>query len=123
MTGAARGFDLAVGVVAAFAWGFAAWVFGSQLISPTAGGLLGLALFFSSLAMALSGHLQDVRMNRLLAGVCPRCRGLVQTEHTHRRWDNIGGRWLPAMTSWDCDACGFNHAEAWVCPACQSAPA
>ncbi|HLF79113.1 MAG TPA: hypothetical protein VJB57_16655 [Dehalococcoidia bacterium] len=121
MTAVRRGLDLLVDLVGVAAWGFAAFVIGSRFISPTAGGLLGLGLALSALAWALGTHLQESRMSRLSAGLCPRCRDKITTEHRHRRWEPSRSEWLQPVTSWECRACGYAHNESWACPTCPAA--
>ena len=118
MTAFGRGFDLFTTVAASLLFGFAGWVFGSQLFSSTAGGALGLAAFMSTLAMMASGYLEEQRMAKLLAGLCPRCRASVRVEHVHRRWQAERAEWLRPATSWECPSCHYGHSEAWACPAC-----
>jgi hypothetical protein len=118
MTAVRRGLDLLLDMVGVAAWGFAAFVIGSRLLSPTAGGLLGLSLALSALAWAVGTHLQEARMSRLVAGVCPACRGKIASEHRHRRWEPARGEWAQPLNSWQCSACGYNHSETWPCPTC-----
>jgi hypothetical protein len=112
------GFDLAIALFGVAAWSFAAFVFGSRWLSPTAGGLIGVGLFLSSLALVVGTFVQDARYDRLAAGVCPRCRGAIAADHRHRRWEATRQVWLAPATTWECGACGFSHGEAWECPAC-----
>jgi hypothetical protein len=115
------GFDLLIALIGVAAWSFAAFVFGSRFLSPTAGGLLAVALFISTLAMVVGGHLQDSRLQRLAAGVCPGCRQPLASEHRHRRWDADQAQWTTPATIWECSRCGFSHSESWACPACPAA--
>ncbi len=112
------GFDLAILLLGAAAWSVAVLILGSRLLSPTAGGLLALAVFVSALAFVLSGELQGIQGRRLAAGLCPRCRSPIAADHGHRRWDAGRGAWLAPTTNWDCPVCNFNHSETWACPAC-----
>ena len=121
MTTVRRGLDLLIDLVGVAAWGFAAYVIGSRVLSPAAGGVLGLALALSALAWALNTHLQDSRMSRLSAGLCPRCSAKVASEHRHRRWEPSQGEWLQPVTSWVCNSCGYGHSEPWACPGCPDA--
>ncbi|MPZ51090.1 MAG: hypothetical protein GEU75_17630 [Dehalococcoidia bacterium] len=118
MTRVSKSFGLVVDLATAAAWGFGGYVLASRLLSEQIGGVLGLAIFLSVLALSLDSHLQEVRMERLMAGACPKCRSTVRYEHKHRRWDPARNNWLPASTSWECPKCGFGHGEAWVCPTC-----
>ena len=118
MTALRGGFDLLLTLVGVVAWGFAAFVIGSRLFSPTAGSLLGVGLFFSALGLAVSMHVQDRRFKRLADGACPRCGRRVESEHRHRRFDASTGAWLAPSTAWECRACGYSHGESWPCPAC-----
>jgi ribosomal protein S27AE len=107
--------------VASLAWGFAAFAFGARVISPLAGGLLGLAVLSSAAVTVLTMHLRDRRMLALAKGACPRCGGVVAFEHRHRRWQPESASWAAAAANWDCGSCGFTHAESWPCPTCPSA--
>jgi hypothetical protein len=120
VTALRRGFDLLVDLAGVAAWGFAAFVIGSRLISPAAGGLLALGLGLSALAWAAGTHLQELRMSRLVAGICPSCRGKVAAEHRHRRWDAALEQWTQPFNGWECRACGYSHSEPWPCPTCPS---
>jgi hypothetical protein len=113
--------DLGLSLLGAAAWSFAAFVFGSRLFSPTAGGVIAFALFVSSLTWVIAGHLQDQRMERLALGKCPRCRQPIASEHRHRRWDPSRSTWLAPSTSWECRSCDYSHSESWPCPACPEA--
>jgi hypothetical protein len=68
--------------------------------------------------MTLTSYLQEQRLKRLVEGLCPRCGAPVKVEHLHRRWQAPERQWLRPATSWQCGRCGFDHAEAWACPAC-----
>ncbi len=118
MTDLSRGLDMALSGLAAGAWGLAAFVVGSRLLSPEAGGVLGLAVAFSGLAFVLSSHLKERLLERLLGGTCPSCGRPIELEHQHRHWDPKASRWIDPSTSWDCGDCGFSHGEAWDCPTC-----
>ncbi len=109
---------MALSGLAAGAWGFAAFVIGSRLLSSEAGGILGLAVAFSGIALVLSSNLQERRLETLLSGECPRCHGPIELEHDHRHWDPTARRWLDPATSWDCRNCEFSHSESWDCPSC-----
>ena len=113
-----RALDLAASLFAALAWGFTSFVLASRLFSTAAGALVAVAVIMSLLAMLLKSHLHDDQLERLLAGVCPRCRRPVAMEHHHRRWDAARATWLVPATNWQCQSCGFDHGEAWSCPAC-----
>jgi hypothetical protein len=113
-----KGFDFLLDFASAVAWGFGGYVLGNRLISDQAGGLLGLAVFISVLAVMLGTNLQEQRMARLIAGVCPGCRERIAVEHRHRRWDGERKGWQTPLTSWDCARCGYSHSEAWACPTC-----
>jgi hypothetical protein len=109
---------LALDVTGAAAWGLAAFFVTTSLISTAAGGLLGLGIFFSALAYMLSARLQESRARSLLADACPRCEAPMRREHEHRRWDTEGERWLAPLTTWECAACGYGHAEPVPCERC-----
>ena len=119
MTRVSKSLGLVLDVATAAAWGFGGYVLGARFLdSEQIGGVLGLAVFLSILTVSLMSHLQELRMERLIAGVCPKCRAAVRYEHRHRSWDPNRGDWLAPMTSWDCRVCGFAHNESWVCPGC-----
>jgi hypothetical protein len=121
MTRVFKGFDFLIDVASAAAWGFGGYVLGTRFISDQAGGLLGLAVFLSVLTVMLGTNLQEQRMARLIAGVCPSCRQGVTAEHRHRRWDAAKSDWQEPSTSWECSRCGYSHYEAWACPGCPAA--
>ena len=112
--------DSLLALVASLAWGFAAFAFGARLISPLAGGLLGLAVLSSAAVTVLTMHLRDRRLLALAKGACPRCGNAVAFEHRHRRWEPATAAWASPATNWDCARCGFTHAESWACPACHA---
>ena len=112
---------LALDVSGAAAWGLAAFLIANNLASTTAGGLLGVAIFFSMLAYMLGGRLQDARAKALSADACPNCRAHLRREHEHRRWDTEGERWLAPLTTWECQGCGYGHAEPAPCERCPEA--
>jgi hypothetical protein len=122
LTSVRQGLDLLIALFGAAAWSFAAFAFGSRFVSPTAGGLLAAALFFSSLALVISSHIQEQRMNLLVAGTCPRCRSRISMEHRHRRWGPARAESQPALNAWECNACAYSHSEAWPCPQCPADP-
>jgi hypothetical protein len=117
-----RGFDLALGLVAVAVCTLAVFFYVSNLVSAEAGGLLGAGVLLSGLAVVIGGHLNDERLRRLLAGVCPSCGAAIASEHQHRRWQPERGEWLAASVVWECRACGFNHSERWTCPSCSDHP-
>jgi hypothetical protein len=117
-----RGFDLALGLVAVAICTLAVFFYVSNLVSAEAGGLLGAGVLLSGLAVVIGGHLNDERLRRLLAGVCPSCGAAIASEHQHRRWQPERGEWLAASVVWECRACGFNHSERWTCPSCPDHP-
>ena len=116
-----RGLDLFLALIGVAAWGLTAFFVGSRLVSPAAGGLLGLGLGLSCLALVVSSYLQDARLQRLSAGLCPRCRQPIASEHRHRRWEQSRAAWLAPTLAWECDACGYRHDETWACPNCPPA--
>lgn len=116
-----RTLDLVMSLSGTVAWGFATFVIVTRLLSTTAGVALGVGVAMSGLATVLATHLQETRMQRLLAGSCPRCGSAVHSEHRHRRWDPSVSRWLPPDTTWRCTACGYDHGEPWECAACPEA--
>ena len=120
MTAIGRGLDLALALLGATAWALAAFVLGTRFVSPAAGGLLAVGLFLSGLALVVGSQVQDLRLQRLAAGLCPRCRRVVASEHRHRRWDPERGDWQAPSLAWEC-ACGFSYSETWACPTCPPA--
>ena len=118
LVGGRGGFDLALDLIGAAAWGLAAFALGARLVSAPVGALAGLGVLFTIAAMGLSTHLQEARMKALGAGACPRCKAAIASEHRHRRWDPARQTWLPPSTSWECADCGYGHNESWPCPAC-----
>ena len=114
-----RGFDLALGLFAVVVCGLTALFYGSRLLSPEAGGLLGVGVFLAGLALVVSGQVADRRLQRLAAGACPRCAAAIAPEHRHRSWQPEPGEWREPALSWDCEVCGFYHSERWACPSCQ----
>lgn len=113
-----RGLDLLLWGLGAVAWGLTAFVLTSRFISPTAGGLIGIAVGMSGMAFVLSSHLRDIRMESLGRGVCPRCSTAVKMEHRHRQWDPSTRSWASPSTNWHCGSCGFEFSESWQCPQC-----
>jgi hypothetical protein len=114
------GIDIVVAVVAALAWGLAAYVIAGRFVSPLAGQLLGMTVILSSGAMLLTWHLRDTRLASLAAGACPRCHADISSEHRHRRWDPGREQWTSPDTTWECTHCTFVHQESWSCPACKA---
>src|SRR5205823_1483464 len=93
------GLDIVVDLLGSAAWALAVFVIGARLISMPAGGLLGLATFISIAAFSLQTYVQEARARALTAGVCPRCKASVSSEHRHRRWDAERDAWLAPVTS------------------------
>jgi hypothetical protein len=116
-----RGIDAVVDLLGAAAWSLAVFVLGARLLSTSAGALLALATFITIAAFSLQTYLQEARARALAAGVCPRCKAPVESEHRHRRWDAGRAAWLAPVTSWECAACGYDHSESWECAACPAA--
>jgi hypothetical protein len=112
---------LVIDVAGSAAWGLVAFFLITSLISATAGGLLGVAIFFSALAYLLSGRFQESRARALLVDECPRCKSATRREHEHRRWDTGGERWLAPLTTWECAGCGYSHSEPVPCERCPAA--
>jgi len=112
---------LALDIASAAAWGVAAFFLIGNLVSTSAGGLLGLAVFFSILAYMLNARMQDSRAQALMLDACPRCKASMRREHEHRRWDIEGQRWLAPLTTWECGACDYTHAEPAPCERCPEA--
>jgi hypothetical protein len=112
---------LVVDVAGPAAWGLAAYVAGSRLLSPGAATLLALGVFLSALALMLGARMQEAKARQLARSVCPRCRRDLEIEHEHRRWDASRSLWLPPLTTWRCRGCDFSQDEPAVCPACPEA--
>ena len=118
MTTARSAVDSLLALVASLAWAFAVFAFGARWVSPLASGLVALAMLASASVTILTMHLRDRRLLALTKGECPRCHAAVAAEHRHRHWEPERTVWAPPDTAWDCEACGFSHAESWPCPAC-----
>jgi hypothetical protein len=119
--GLGSGLGLIVDVAGPAAWGLAAYVVGSRLLSPGAATLIALGVFFSALALMLGARMQEARARQLARSVCPRCRRDLEIEHEHRRWDGSRSSWLPPLTTWHCRGCDFIQDEPAACPACPEA--
>jgi hypothetical protein len=118
MTLITRSLDLVLWGLGAAAWGLATFALASRFISPTVGGLLGLAVGVSGMAFVINSHLRDARLESLSHGICPKCGTPVRMEHRHRSWDPGTKSWAAPSTGWECAKCGFNHSESWPCPQC-----
>ena len=118
MTVARSAVDSLLALVASLAWAFAVFAFGARLVSPVASGLLALTVLASACVTILTMHLRDRRLLALSKGECPRCGVAISFDHHHRHWEPGRAMWAAASTNWDCDACGYSHAESWACPAC-----
>ena len=116
MTLLTRSLDLVLWGLGAAAWGLTVFFLSSRFVSPTLGGLLGLAVAVSGMAFVLSSHLRDTRLESLTRGVCPSCGGPVRMEHRHRAWDPGTRSWAAPSTAWECARCSFSHSEGWACP-------
>ena len=112
---------LAFDVSGAAAWGLAGFFLISALLSTTAGGLIGIAVFVSMLTYTLGARLQETRARALQVGACPRCQASLRREHEHRRWDTERDRWLAPLTTWECAACDYGHSEPVPCDHCPEA--
>ena len=118
MTSVRRGFDFAVDVVTSSLWALAAFFIGSRLLSESAGLLLALAVFVTALTFIVGSRSQERRARHIAAGVCPRCRGVLVSQHEHRRWDTAHAEWLAPLTTWQCEACGFQQEAPLACETC-----
>jgi hypothetical protein len=116
-----RGFGFAIDLVTSFAWALAAFFIGARLLGLSAGLLLALAVFATSMTYVVISRTQERRAEHLARGRCPRCSSPIATEHVHRRWDPAATSWLLPSTSWRCRECGFEHAEALACEGCPAA--
>lgn len=114
----ARGFGFAIDLVTSAAWALAAFFIGARLFGLSAGVLLALAVFVTSMTYIVISRAQEERAEKLAAGRCPRCDASTVTEHVHRRWDPGHAAWLQPSTSWQCRQCGFEHTEALACEGC-----
>ena len=121
MTLLSRSLDLILWGLGAGAWGLAVFALTSRIISPTAGGLLGVAVAVSGMAFVLNSHLRATRLEELTHGTCPSCHAAVRMEHRHRRWDPGTKSWAAPYTDWECARCGYSHSESWSCPQCPAA--
>jgi ribosomal protein L40E len=111
----------ALDMAGAAMWGLAGFFIVARLVSPAAGGVLGLAVFVSALTIMLMARFQEARARALLEGACPRCREPLRQEHSHRRWDTQRQRWLAPLTAWECRSCGYGHEEPAPCESCPEA--
>jgi hypothetical protein len=118
MTALSRGFGFAIDVVTSGAWALAAFFIGARLFSFSAGLLLALGVFITSMTYVVVSRAQERRAEQLAAGRCPRCQNPVAMEHIHRRWDPGATSWLLPSTLWRCGDCGFQHVEALACESC-----
>jgi hypothetical protein len=118
VTGVRRGLDLAVDFVTSSLWALAAFFVGARLLSDSAGLLLALAVFVTAMTFIVSNRSQEQRARHIAAGACPRCQTPLVSEHEHRRWDTAHAQWLAPLTTWHCDACGFQQEAPLGCESC-----
>jgi hypothetical protein len=116
-----QGFGFAIDLVTSAAWALAAFFIGARLFGLSAGLLLALAVFVTSMTYVVISRAQERRAAQLATGRCPRCRSAIATEHVHRRWDPPATSWLLPSTPWRCRECGFEHTEALACEGCPAA--
>jgi hypothetical protein len=121
LTALSRGFGFAIDVVTSGAWALAAFFIGARLFGFSAGLLLALAVFITSMTYVVISRAQEQRAQQLAAGRCPRCHNAVATEHVHRRWDTGAASWLMPSTLWRCRDCGYQHVEPLACEGCPAA--
>ena len=117
----AQGFGFAIDLVTSAAWALAAFFIGARLFGLSAGLLLALAVFVTSMTYVVISRAQERRAEQLATGRCPRCLNGGVSEHVHRRWDPAATAWLLPSTSWRCPQCGFEHTEALACEQCPAA--
>jgi len=113
-SGLAIAFWLALGAVAAFGWyatarGLAlSW--GLSDAATGLGLLAAAAVVMTMWRWARSEH----DTNALANGACPRCSARVSPVHEHSR----PGSQAPGITSWTCEACGYERTRQLTCASC-----
>ena len=104
---------LAIACAAGLAWAVAAERLavrmGSDEMAPTLGAVAGLAVA-GSLWLRSVRETARASLDRL---VCPRCEGRLSSEHEHASEAMPDG-----LQSWQCESCGYVHAEALTCEGC-----
>ena len=118
MTSVRRGLDLAIDFVTSGLWALAAFFIAARLISRDAGLLFGVAVFVTAMTFIVSNRSQERRARHIAAGACPRCEAALVSEHEHRRWDTAHAQWLAPLTTWECEACGFQQEAPLACENC-----
>ena len=118
MTGVRRGLDFAIDFITSGLWALAVFFIGARLFSTSAGLMLALAVFVSAMTFTVTNRSQERRARHIAVGVCPRCHDSLVNEHEHRRWDTAHGEWLPPLTTWHCEACGFQQEAPLACEMC-----
>ena len=118
MTFIRRSLDFAIDLVTSCLWALAAFFFGARLLSSSAGLLLAAAVFVTAMTFILNARSQEHRAREIAAGACPRCREALQSRHEHRRWDTAHQEWLAPLTTWHCEACGFQQEAPLACDSC-----
>jgi hypothetical protein len=118
MTSVRRGLDFAVDFASAGLWSLAAFFVGARLFSFSFGLLLALAVFVTAMTFVLGTRSQERDAREIAAGACPRCGASLAMLHEHRRWDTSHHEWLTPLTTWRCEACGFQQEAAAGCETC-----
>lgn len=113
-----RSLDFAIDFVTSSLWALAAFFVGARLLSSSAGLLLALAVFVTAMTFIVSNRNQERRARYIAAGACPRCESALASQHEHRRWDTAHQQWLAPLTTWRCEACGFQQEAPLACEAC-----
>lgn len=113
-----RSIDFAIDVVTSTVWGVAAFIIAARFGSPSIDLVLGLAVFVSALTFVLTTRRQEREARHIAAGACPQCEDSLVSEHEHRRWDTTHQEWLPPLTTWHCESCGFRQEAPLACESC-----
>jgi hypothetical protein len=107
-------FWIALGAIAAFGWyatarGLAlSW--GLRDAASGLGVLAAVAVLITMWRWARSEH----EASALADGACPRCSAEVAQTHEHSR----PGAPVPGITSWRCEACGYERTRQLTCASC-----
>ena len=118
MTGVRHGLDFAIDLFTSGLWAMAAFFIAARLVSPSAGLLLAAAVFVTAITFVLTSRAQERRAHAIAAGACPRCAESLASDHEHRRWSTSTNDWLAPLTTWHCEACGFQQEAPLACEAC-----
>ena len=118
MTAVRRSLDFVIDLLTACLWALAAFFVGARLFSPAVGLLLALGVFITAMTYVVGTRSQERKARFIAAGACPRCHQPLTSEHEHRRWDGSHQQWLAPLTTWKCEACGFEQEAPLACQAC-----